>query len=243
MSEQQSYPSVWTRPRRTRREQPSLSREQIVAEALRLLDAEGIGALSMRRLGSQLGSVATAIYWHVANKDELIELVVDEVFGEVKVPVAGSRAEWREAAATLARDWRAMILRHPWTVHALDEMVSAFHGPNSLRLSDEMLALFEAAGFDLLEADHAGKTLISYVLGIATSEAAALSKLARGDQSEREWIQSLWPSADEAARDHPRLRALYAAYRDADPGKNREDSFAYGLERVLDGIEARLPRS
>ncbi|MEU4572328.1 TetR/AcrR family transcriptional regulator [Nonomuraea sp. ATR24] len=243
MSEQQPYPSVWTRPRRARREQPSLSREQIVAEALRLLDSEGISALSMRRLGGQLGSVATAIYWHVANKDELIELVVDEVFGEIEVPVADDPAGWREAAATLARGWRDMILRHPWTVHVLDEVVSSFHGPNSLRLSDEMLGLFEKAGFDLFEADRAGKTLISYVLGIAMSEAAALSRMARDNRSEHEWIKALWPSADEAARDHPRIRALYTAYRDTDPAKNREDSFTYGLDRVLDGIEARLPRS
>jgi AcrR family transcriptional regulator len=242
LTAEQPYTSVWTRPRRPRREQPSLSREQIVAEAIRLLDAEGISALSMRRLGTQLGSVATAIYWHVTSKDELIELVVDEVFGEVEVPVIDDPADWRTAAATLGRNWRSMILRHPWTVAVLDEVVTCFHGPNMLQRSDDMLALFEKAGFELLEADLAGKTLISYVLGIATSEAATLQKLTRNQRSEHEWLQAMWPSAGQAAVAHPRLRALYDVYRELDPEKNREDSFTYGLERLLDGLQARLER-
>ena len=75
--------SVWLRPTRERTGQPSLSREQIVRAAIELLDAEGAAGLSMRRLGTKLGSGATSLYWHVANKDELLELAVDEVLGEI----------------------------------------------------------------------------------------------------------------------------------------------------------------
>lgn len=239
-ADEQQFPSVWTRPRRQRREQPALSREQIVSEALRLLDAEGMAALSMRRLGTRLGAVATAVYWHVANKDELIELVVDEVYGEMDVPEVDDPASWREGAATCARSLRSMILRHPWMVSVLDQVGLTQLGPNMMRLSDRMLALFEAGGFALVEADQAMKTVIAYVLGMSGGEAAMLTRLAGGDQNEREWMEGLWPSAEGAAQAHPRLRELYAAYRDHDPEQNREENFTYGLDRVLDGLQARL---
>src|SRR5688500_876585 len=111
----EEYPSVWTRPKRNRRrEQPALSQEQIVAAAIKLLDANGIEALTMRKLGAELGAVATAVYWHVANKDELIELVVDHVYGEIDVPEISSPDEWRAAVTAFAQNFRNTILRHPW---------------------------------------------------------------------------------------------------------------------------------
>src|SRR6478672_5502572 len=87
--------SVWTRPQRRQKEQ--LTRERIVAEAIRLLDEEGLEALSMRSLGQRLGAGATSLYRHVASKDELIELVADEVYGEMEVPTISDPAEWRQA--------------------------------------------------------------------------------------------------------------------------------------------------
>lgn len=99
-------PSVWARPR-ARRAQPALSRERIVAEAVRLLDEEGMEALSMRGLAVRLGTAATSLYRHVANKDELIELVVDELYGELEVPdpvgATGWRAPWSTAPRACAR--------------------------------------------------------------------------------------------------------------------------------------------
>jgi AcrR family transcriptional regulator len=233
--------SVWTRPRRKRREHPALSREQIVATALELLDAEGIDALSMRRLGSRLGAVATAVYWHVANKDELIELVVDEVYGEIEVPEVTDQAGWRAAADACARSLRSAILRHPWMVSVLDEVGMAYLGPNLMRQSERMLALFRAAGFPLVEADQAVKTVAAYVMGMATADAAVLTKLAGGTRSEQDIVRDLLPAAERAAQPHPLLRELYAVYRTQDPEQNREDNFTYGLDRVLDGLQARLP--
>src|SRR3954449_2777040 len=88
-------PSVWTRPQRRQKEQ--LTRERIVAEAIRLLDDEGLEALSMRTLGQRLGAGATSLYRHVASKDELIELVADEVYGEIEVPEPSDPSSWRLA--------------------------------------------------------------------------------------------------------------------------------------------------
>ncbi|UKY53081.1 TetR/AcrR family transcriptional regulator [Streptomyces inhibens] len=240
-ADKQQVPSVWTRPRR-QREQPALSREQIVSEAVALLDAEGLEALSMRKLGTRMGAGATSLYRHVANKDELIELVVDEVYGELEVPEADAPEGWRAAVGASAHSLRAMALRHPWVASVLGQVGLAHLGPNLMNMSDRMLALFRAAGFDGGEADQAMKTVIAYVIGTATSEAAYLSLLARSGQDERDWLESLRPASEQAMQDHPRLREGQSARQGKDPRTVREENFDYGLQRVLDGLAARLDR-
>src|SRR5690242_3117266 len=93
--------SVWTRPPRSRGGQPTLSREQIVHAAVELLDEKGLDGLSMRRLGSRLAAGATSLYWYVATKDDLLELALDEVMGEIEIPDTDA-ADWRTAASAVA---------------------------------------------------------------------------------------------------------------------------------------------
>ncbi|MER5780689.1 TetR/AcrR family transcriptional regulator [Streptomyces mobaraensis] len=233
-------PSVWARPRRPRREQPVLSREQIVSAALDLLDADGLEALSMRKLGARLNAGATSMYTHVSTKDELIELVVDEVYGEIEVPAADGSADWREAAARCAHGLRTTILRHPWLAPALGGLGLTQLGPNAMRLSEGLLALFEAAGLPVDEADLAVSALSAYVIGVSISEAAWLTTVARSGRTEREWFRDLWPAAEEATDERPQLRAQYASLPDRDPRETRDEKFAYGLQRVLDGLATRI---
>lgn len=240
-AEKQPIPSVWARPR-PKREQPSLSRDRIVSEAIQLLDAEGIDALSMRSLGARLGAGATSLYRHVANKDELIELVVDEIYGEVRVPAADP-AHWRAAVTDSAHSLRSMVLRHPWVVSVLGQVGLAYLGPNLMRQSERMLALFRAAGFAADEADQAMNLLIAYVIGMTTSEAAYLSVLARSGQNEQDWLESLRPTTEEALQEYPLLRDGRATVQTKDPEQLRADSFVYGVERILDGLESRLSRT
>lgn len=232
--------SVWTRPRPRQREH--LTREQIVAEAIRLLDAEGVEELSMRKLGTRLGTAATSLYRHVASKDELIELVVDDVYGELDLdlPAAVEGTRWRAAVTRTATELRAMTLRHPWIAPELGQVGLVHIGPNAVRMSSALLAQFEAAGFPAEERDQALGTLMAYVIGIATAEAAYLSLIARSGKTEQEWVAALRPAFDEATRAHPRLRAGSSAQRDVHPQRIRDDNFAYGLDRVLDGLAARL---
>jgi AcrR family transcriptional regulator len=215
--------SVWTRPRR-RREQ--LSREQIVTEAVQLLDTDGLESLSMRKLGTRLDAGATSLYRHVTNKDELIELVVDEVYGELEVPAADA-ADWRTPAARSAYSLRAMLLRHPWVASVLGQVGLIHLGPNVTKMSERMAAVYRAAGFPSDETGNAMKTVISYVIGMATSEAAYLSLIARSGKSEREFIESLRSGGEE----DPRAE---------DPETVRDETFDYGLRRVLDGLQVRL---
>ena len=237
----EEYTSVWTRPKRgRRREQPALTQEQIVAEAIKLLDADGLEALTMRKLGAALGAVATAVYWHVANKDELLELVVDEVYGEIEVPRVADPSAWRPAAEGAARSVRAMIVRHPWVAPTLADVGLNYLGPNLMRVSDDMLGIYLAAGFELIEADQAANTVLGYVIGVASVEAATVSKLKRTGKDMATWQAEVWPAAVKAAEPYPHMRALYAPNSNTDLEAGGEDSFSYGLARILDGLEVRL---
>ncbi|WP_020388277.1 TetR/AcrR family transcriptional regulator [Kribbella catacumbae] len=236
----EEFASVWTRPKRKRRDQPALSQEQIVAEAIKLLDADGLEALSMRRLGAALGAVATAVYWHVANKEELMELVIDHVYGELEIAEISDPDEWQQGAIDFAHSFRDMILRHPWMGSTLADVGVTYFGPNVLHMSDRMLALYETAGFDLVEANQASTAVLGFVVGIASTEAATLSKVKRSGMSATDWMTSVWPAARQAAEQFPRVKALYAAHDAQDAATNSDETFNYGLSRVLDGLEARL---
>ncbi|MFC1400772.1 MULTISPECIES: TetR/AcrR family transcriptional regulator C-terminal domain-containing protein [Streptacidiphilus] len=239
-ADQQGLPSVWTRPQRSRRDQPALSRDQIVSAALELLDAEGIDALSMRKLGTRLNAGATSMYSHVANKDELIELVVDEVYGEIDLTGIDSSTDWRTAVTRLAHGLRNGFLRHPWIASALGQVGMAALGPNLLRLSEALLGVFEEAGYSLQAAEQGMNTVSAYVIGVASTEAATLALLARSGQSQQEWVERFWPVAEQAVQGYPRLRRLYAAQREGfDVDSTRGDSFDEGLACILDGLEAR----
>ncbi|MGX2995270.1 TetR/AcrR family transcriptional regulator [Streptomyces sp. JNUCC 64] len=216
-----------------------LSREHIVDEAVALLDAEGVEALSMRRLGTRIGAGATSLYRHVANRDELIELVVDEVYGEIHAPGAEGPERWRETTSVCADSVRAMILRHPWIASFFSQVGLAYMGPNVMRINDGMLALFESAGFDRREASQAIGTVFAYVIGMGTSEAAWLTMVAREGGDEEEWAARLQPAVDEATEEFPRLRETRPD-AELSLAETRDQDFRYGLDRVLDGLALRL---
>jgi AcrR family transcriptional regulator len=232
---------VWTRQQREP-DQPALSRAAIVREAIVLLDTEGIEALSMRKLGARLNAGATSLYRHVATKDELMELAVDEVFAEIAVPAAGS-PDWRAAATEAARSFRTTALRHPWLASVLGQAGLAYLGPNLMSVTERLAALFTAAGFP--EPSGALDTVLSYVIGMSTTEAAWLTTVARSGQTEAAFIARLMPAAQRAAASHEHLAGSYAATAAAaalDPVEVRDTKFAYGLDVILDGLAARLPR-
>jgi AcrR family transcriptional regulator len=230
-------PSVWTRPRE--REQPALSRAAIVREAITMLDADGIEALSMRKLGAALNAGATSLYRHVATKDELMELAVDEVVAEITVPPASS-PDWRAAAAETARSFRATALRHPWLASVLGQAGLAYLGPNLMSLSEQLAALFTTAGFP--DPGGAIDVVLSYVIGMSTTEAAWLTTVARSGETEAEFIARLMPAAQQAAAGYDYLNEAYAAVPAMpDPAEERDTKFANGLEVILDGLALRRP--
>ncbi|MFD3941702.1 TetR/AcrR family transcriptional regulator C-terminal domain-containing protein [Streptomyces sp. NPDC058579] len=230
-------PSVWAR-QQSAAEQPALSRASIVREAIVMLDADGIEALSMRKLGARLNAGATSLYRHVATKDELMELAVDEVFGEISVPPADS-PDWRAAAIEAAGSFRASALRHPWLASVLGQAGLAYLGPNLMAYSERLAALFTAVGFP--EPSRAIESLLAYVIGMSTTEAAWLTTVARSGETEADFIARLAPAAQQAASDHAHLADSYQQSLAApDPVETRDAKFAYGLDVILDGLALRL---
>ena len=237
-------PSVWARQQREA-DQPALSRAAIVREAIAMLDAEGVEALSMRKLGARLNAGATSLYRHVATKDELMELAVDEVAAEITVPAAvltTGGADWRAAATQAARSFRDTSLRHPWLASVLGQAGLAYLGPNLMSVSERLAALFTTAGFP--DPSGAIDALLSYVIGMSTTEAAWLTTVARSGETEADFVARLMPAAQRAAAEYEHLSGAYhAAPPDPDPARLRDTKFANGLDIVLDGLATRLPRT
>ena len=218
----------------------TLTRDQVVAAAIDLLDAEGLEGLNLRALGRRLGSAATAAYWHVGSKANLIALAGDRVWSEIALPDL-TATDWRTAATQMATDLYAALTRHPWLVQAFGAYM--VFGPGKARHDDHGLAIYEAAGFTGVRADQAMTTVFTFVLGSALGPAATASftrKLGREDGNPEELLRAHLATARGIAAQFPRLRARLdtpaAAY-----GAAPEHSFEFGLQAILDGLEAQLP--
>jgi AcrR family transcriptional regulator len=169
-------PPPWHRlPNRPgkRRGEP-ISREAIVAVAIRLLDADGLAALSMRRLAEELGTGAASLYWHVGSKDALLDLVFDELIGEGIDEMLGAGIEaptpsrWREQLKEIARAQRALSLRHPYLVRISIGRIPM--GPNALRYSERVLAILLAGGLPPRAAVQGYLLLVATVNGFTMDE-------------------------------------------------------------------------
>jgi AcrR family transcriptional regulator len=229
------FTSVWMREPRAGRS-AGLTREQIVRAAVELLDAEGLDALSMRKLGARLGAGATSLYWHVANKDELLELALDEIWGLVEMPDP-ARASWREVVTSFVYTLRATMLAHPWVASLLGQMPSV--GPQAFRLSDTLRRAFGAAGFTGLDIYLATGTVTSFVLGQVIPQ-IALAR-ATGDEDGYDHA-SMREMVDRVAGDYPELADDYRKSCTEDPRTAQAVAFDFALTCVLDGLAARLPR-
>jgi AcrR family transcriptional regulator len=153
------------RPARRRRE--PISRDAIVAAALALLDRDGYEALSMRALAEELGTGAASLYWHVGSKDGLLDLVFEQVIGEVRVPDADP-ARWTEQVREFGRAQRAVTLRHPFIVPLSLGRIPM--GANTVRLSERVLAIMQAGGLPPRLAVQGYLLLISAINGFTADE-------------------------------------------------------------------------
>jgi AcrR family transcriptional regulator len=209
-------------------DRPPLSRERILRAALELADDLGIAGLSMRKVGEALDVEAMSLYNNVANKDDLLDGLVDSVFREIEVD---SDAEWRTAMRQRAIAARAAMVRHPWAVGLMDSRRNP--GPATLTHHDAVLGSLRNGGFSVELAAHAFALLDSYVYGFAVQETSLPF------QSEDELADVGAHILHDAAATHPHLTELYVEHASL-PGYAFADEFDWGLELVLDGLERAL---
>jgi AcrR family transcriptional regulator len=221
-----------------RRREP-ISREAIVTAAIKLLDAHGLAALSMRKLAEDLGTGAASLYWHVSNKDGLLDLVMDEVIAEGKVPDPDPE-HWQEQIKQIARDQRAASLRHPWLVRVSIGRVPM--GPNALRYSERILAILHAAGLPGQLAVQGYLLLIATVNGFTIDETGVDDSAHPEGRPAHRDPEVLQETAD-MARDYiaslpsslfPVMTGLADEFALADPDERFElliDIFVDGLSR------------
>ncbi|MEV7387897.1 MULTISPECIES: TetR/AcrR family transcriptional regulator C-terminal domain-containing protein [unclassified Streptomyces] len=152
----------------------SLNPAQIVREAIVLLDTAGIDGLSMRRLGSRLGTTAAALYWHIHSKHDLVLLAVDAVWREIHLPRL-SETEWRPAAMTMASSLYTLVVQHPWLMAAMTS--HTLDGPGWARYDEHLTAVCRAAGFTGQDAGQAAEATVAFVLGsvVASTDAHRFS--------------------------------------------------------------------
>lgn len=224
---------------RTRSPRPAVTRDEIVAAGLAIADAEGLDGVSMRRVAQDLGVGTMTLYSHVAGKDELLELMHDEVMAEVVVP-GELPADWRAALAALARRTTGALTRHPWV---LADRARAHIGPNAMRHVEQSMAAVEPLG---LAPPLAGAVLAcvdDYAMGYAM-RAIAARRWAR-ETGERDPVRAVRAHPPERLRElldsgeYPRLRRSLEEGTFAQP----EERFERGLSWLLDGIAAELTRS
>jgi len=224
----------WSKSRVLR--QRTLTAERIVQAALELVDRDGLDGLSMRRLGTDLGSGATSIYWHVPNKDALLDLIVDRLMEEA---VGSIRREpgstWRADLAAHAVGLRVVLERHAGAATLLGSRVPV--GPHGLQFMERVLGTLGDAGFGGRQRALAYAALTGYTIGQAVLQSrraptTAPDRPTHGDQTQR--LGSL-------LKDAPRGRFPNVFEGAADiAALTDEEAFDYGLQRMLDGLEAEL---
>jgi AcrR family transcriptional regulator len=205
---------------------PPLSRERVLRSAVAIADENGIAALTMRSLAQELGVKPMALYYHVANKAQILDGIVDLVFGEIELPHPDG--DWRAEIIRRSDSARQVLRRHSWAIGLMESRKNP--GPATLRHHDAVIGTLRAAGFTVEMTAHAYALLDSYVYGFALQEASLpFSGPDTGPDIAEPMIQQFplgeYPHLVEMATEHI-----------LKPGYDFGDEFAFGLNMILDAL-------
>jgi AcrR family transcriptional regulator len=203
-----------------------LSRERVIRTAVAVADEKGAAALTMRAIAEPLGVEAMSLYHHVAGREDILDGMVDAVFGEIDLPPRD--ADWKSALRHRADSARAVLLRHPWAVGLMDSRSQP--GPATLRHHDAVIGTLRAGGFSVPMAAHAVSLLDSYLYGFVLQE---LSLPFRGAAELDEVAGAIL--RDMPADTYPHLTEL-ATEHVLKPGYDYADEFTFGLTLILDAL-------
>jgi AcrR family transcriptional regulator len=222
----------------------ALSRDEIVRTAIKVADAEGPDAISMRRIARELNAGTMSLYWHVASKEELLDLMIDTVQGEQQAPEPSG--DWRADLRALTRNARAALHRHQWMVDFMGGRPPV--GPKALQNLEHALGSLDGLGLDKATAVNIVLTVSTYALGTVLREAQEVNGERYLEQQfeglteeERDAMLGEFISRIRASGRYPHMTAVIEAGIDPDAPETRDERFEFGLECLLDGIEARLP--
>jgi AcrR family transcriptional regulator len=224
----------WQKPHRRRPAKEPLTRERIVAAAIAILDRDGLDAVSTRRVAEDLGTGSASLYGHVANRDELVELMVDRIAEEIEVPEPDP-ARWQDQIRAYARHAQRVWARHADITRA--SLASIPTGPGRLRVVERLLAILRAAGFSDQLAAWAIDRLQIYIDADVYEGSQYAAKIKQG-LDVAEYIGSIRDYYRALPPDRFPLIASIADSIVADS----DQRFEFGLDLLIDGLAARLPR-
>jgi AcrR family transcriptional regulator len=203
-----------------------LSRERVLRAAITLADRDGIEALTMRRLGQELGVEAMSLYKHVANKNDILDGIVDLVLGDIDVPPAGTG--WRTAMRHRSISAHEVLLAHPWAAPCI---MSHFNiGPGMTRYLDATLGRLREGGFSITGALDAWHTLDSHLYGFTLQQLNLPFKAEEASQISADVLGGF--DADE----HPHVVEVITEIMRT----GRVEDFEFGLDLILDGLQRIL---
>jgi AcrR family transcriptional regulator len=216
---------------RSKRRVP-LTRERVLRSEIALADERGLTDLTMRKLAKELGVEAMSLYNHVANKDDLLNGMINIVFSEIDPPAAGG--DWKAELRNRAISTREALLRHRWAVGEMEGRSD--HGPSNLKVHDAVLGCLRAAGFSIEMSVHAMSVQDAYIYGFALQQTDMASQTPEDFAAE---AQRQMVDYAEALADYPNLVEVVGGYV-AEAGYDYDAEFLFGLDVILDGLERLL---
>ena len=204
-----------------------LSRERVLSAAVALADESGIASLTMRKLGEAVGVEAMSLYNHVANKDDLLDGMIDVVFNEIGLPRSGT--DWKTAMRQRAISVREVLSRHRWAIGLMESRRTP--GPANVRHHDAVIGSLRNAGFSIELTAHGYSALDSYIYGFAMQEPSLPFDTPQQTAEVAQAIMAQLPAGE-----YPHLTEL-AIEHVLQPGYDYANEFKYGLDLILDGLE------
>ena len=204
-----------------------LSRKRVMRAAFERADKDGIESLSMRKLAQELGVEAMSLYRHVRNKGEIVDGIIDRVFGEIGLPRCG--VEWKTAMRQRAVSVREALARHPWAIGLMESRTTP--GPATLQHHDAVIGCLREAGFSIAMAAHAYSVLDSYIYGFALQQASLPFK------TSDEGVEVADGILRQFSVDAYRYLTEMAVEHVLQPGYDYAVEFEFGLDLILDSLE------
>ncbi|MGW4806151.1 TetR/AcrR family transcriptional regulator C-terminal domain-containing protein [Kitasatospora sp. NPDC004272] len=211
----------------------TLTREHIAAAALAVLEREGLAGLSMRKVATEVGVQAPSLYWHVRNKEELLDLLGDAIIADAEIPLR--TGDWREQYLEYGRRYRALLLAKRDAAKVVAGRLTT--GPRVLAVLEDQLDRLRGAGFADADAAMASYLLSAYVQGFVLQEQSPLSAAEAAGASRGQVSRAAGETFRALpAETHPNLVALAEHLTDPD----MDTRFEFGLQRIADGLAALL---